>query len=120
MIDEHVDAFVRLIRQKYITSPTIKPLDLARVVSFFTMDAITDIAFGEPWGFVAADEDIGEWCKSIETVMPTANMVSTLPWLSRFLNIPIISQMIMPSDKDKTGPGRLLGCVKKFKCCTSY
>jgi hypothetical protein len=108
MIDEHVKAFIALIRQKNITSAETKPLDFAQAVTFFTMDAITDIAFGEPWGFVAADEDIGEWCKSIEGVIPVANMVSTLPWLSHLLNIPFIMRMIMPSDKDEKGPGKLL------------
>jgi hypothetical protein len=75
------------------------------------MDTITNIAFGEPWGFIAANEDIGEWYKSIEKIIPAANMISTLPWLSHFLNILFISRMIMPSDMDEKGSGKLLRFV---------
>lgn len=109
MIDKHVISFVSMIRRKYLTvGAKLQPLDLGRRTSFFTMDVITDVAFGEPWGFVDADNDVDDWLKSTEEFLPAATLVSTLPWLSKLIDIPFISQFIMPSDQDKTGPGKLL------------
>jgi hypothetical protein len=86
-------------------------MDLARKASFFTMDVITDIAFGSTWGCLTGDEDVGGWFEGTEQVMTAALWVSSFPILNKLLNIPFIARMIMPSDKDATGSGRLMGFV---------
>ncbi|KAF4637192.1 hypothetical protein G7Y89_g902 [Cudoniella acicularis] len=114
MVDKHILSFVDLIRKKYITVDSdLKPLDIAIRAGFFTMDVITDIAFGQTWGCLSKDEDVGEWFATQELVMPITIQVSTLPWLASLLRIPFIAQFIMPSEKDKTGAGRLLRIVKE-------
>jgi hypothetical protein len=105
--------FLDLIRRKYLsTTSELRPLDLARRVSFFAMDVITDIAFGSPWGCLPKDEDVDKWFETAELLLPNAIMVSTIPWLARLISIPVIGRLVLPSDKDKTGAGRLIGYVK--------
>jgi hypothetical protein len=72
------------------------------------MDFTTDIAFGTPWGCLANDEDVGKWFESATVVLPIVIMVSTVPWLAKLFSIPIVGKFVGPSEKDKTGPGRIL------------
>lgn len=112
LVDKHVQALVDLIQRKYISSGSdLRPLDLARKASFFTMDVITDIAFGAAWGCLSSDEDVGGWFEGTEQVMTAALWVSSFPILNRLLCMPFIARIIMPSDKDATGSGRLMGFV---------
>jgi hypothetical protein len=76
------------------------------------MDVLTDISYGHPWGCLATDEDVGKWFEDAELLLPNVIMVSTIPWLARLFAIPVIGRLVMPSDKDKTGAGRILGQVK--------
>jgi hypothetical protein len=79
-VDKHVLEFIRLIKRKYISSTSeLKPMDLARKVSFFTMDVTSDFAFGHRWGCLPGDEDVNKWFESNEIVIPNAIMFSTIP-----------------------------------------
>lgn len=101
--------YIALIRRKYISRGSdLRPMDLARKMAFFTMDVTTDIAFGQCWGCLAKDEDVDDWFASAELLLPNAIMVSTIPWLAKLFQVPVIGRLVMPSDKDKTGAGRLL------------
>lgn len=86
-------------------------MDLARKIAFFTMDVTADIAFGRCWWCLSRDEDVDKWFESQELMLPNAIMVSTIPWIARLFQIPVIGRLVMPSDKDKTGAGRLLAYV---------
>ncbi|KAH8654015.1 pisatin demethylase [Tricladium varicosporioides] len=115
LINNHVLALVNLIRRKYITTGSdLRPFDLALRASFFTMDVITDISFGQTWGCLDTDSDVADWFKTQETVMPAAIQISTIPWLAKLLRIPFVGKMVMPSDKDEKGAGKLLGIAKSI------
>jgi hypothetical protein len=104
-----VSELISLVKRAYISSLSeVKPMDLARKVSFFTMDVTSDIAFGKPWGCLPRDEDVDKWFESNEIVLPNAIMFSTIPWMAKFFSIPMFGRMIMPSEKDSGGAGRLL------------
>ena len=72
------------------------------------MDTITDLAFGHTWGCLEQDKDVNEWFRSIELYLPLVASLSTIPFLNTFFNLSIISKLVMPSEKDAAGPGRLL------------
>ena len=86
-------------------------MDLARKAQFVTLDIITDLAFDVPFGDIERDEDVHLYIQSTEETMQAAIMLSTVPALNTFINLPIIGDMIFPSSKDKTGPGRLIRFV---------
>lgn len=104
--------FIDLIRSKYISPHSeLKPMDLARKSSFFTMDVMTEISFGQCWGCLTRDEDVDKWFEYNEKMLPAAIMFSTLPWLAYTFSIPIIGRMVMPSPNDPTGTGKLLRVI---------
>jgi len=111
-IDTHLSNLINLIRTKYVSTETeLKPMDLARKSQFLTLDIITDLAFDVPFGNIDHDEDVHLYIQSTEETMQVAIMLSTIPIMNSFLNLPIIGDMIFPSSKDKTGPGRLIRFV---------
>lgn len=113
MIDRHLYQFLTLIRQKYITvGSNLKPMDLARKSGYWTMDVITDIAFGNPWGCLVHDEDIDRWFESMELQLPAVVRASTIPWLVKLFSIPILGRLVMPSESDPIGAGKLLKVAK--------
>jgi len=103
---------INLIRTKYISTETeLKPMDLARKAQFVTLDIITDLAFDAPFGDIDLDEDVHLYIQSTEETIQAAIMVASIPVMNSFINLPIIGDMIFPSSKDKTGPGRLIRFV---------
>jgi cytochrome P450 len=108
-IDSHVIDLISLIRRKYLTTgANLKPIDLAEKASFFTLDVITDLAFGHTWGCLQQDKDVDNWFGSMEVFLPLAMRVATIPILASLFEVPFIAKLIMPSERDEEGPGRLL------------
>ena len=89
-------------------------MDFARKAAYFTMDVTTEISFGEPWGCLAKDEDVDKWFESNEEILPNGIMFSTIPWMASLFSIPVVGRLVMPSDKDPTGAGKLLGVIKEI------
>lgn len=101
---------IKLIRRKYISTSTVfKPMDLARKLQFVTLDIISDLAYDAPFGDLEKDEDVHLYLKAGEETLPVAVILSTIPAIRNFMLIPLIGEMILPSGKDKTGLGKLIG-----------
>jgi hypothetical protein len=45
---------------------------------------ITDLSFGEEFGFLAKDEDVYEYCAAVKQMMPVMDAVTLFPRLVRF------------------------------------
>jgi len=73
------------------------------------IDIITDIACGEPFGFLAQDTDVHGYIATQLKLIPIFEWLSTLPALDRVIRIPLISKLAMPTPKDKSGIGQLMG-----------
>jgi len=111
-IDIHLSNLISLIRTKYVsTQEELNPMDFARKAQFVTLDVITDLAFNVPFGDVERDEDVHLYIQSAEKTIRAAVMLSSFPAINSFLNLSVIGDMILPSSKDKTGPGRLIRFV---------
>lgn len=82
--------------------------------AFFTMDVMIEISFNRTWGYLLRDEDVDKWFEENEEILPMATMFSTLPWLAYIFSIPFIGRMVMPSDRDPTGSGKLIGVIKEL------
>jgi hypothetical protein len=74
-----------------------------------TLDVITALAFGEPMGFLARDEDVHGYIANQTSMLPIFEWLSTLPILEKTIRIPLISKFAMPTPEDKTGAGLLMG-----------
>jgi hypothetical protein len=82
---------------------------MARLCQFLTLDVITTIAFGEPMGFLARDEDVHGYIANQVSMLPIFEWFSTLPILEKTIRIPIIAKVAMPRPTDKAGAGLLMG-----------
>lgn len=81
-------------------------MDLARTVQYFTLDTITDIAFGQAFGDLVLDEDVHKYIKSTEEILPAIVLMTTFPILNDLVQTKWMAKMFFPSDKDGTGIGR--------------
>lgn len=110
-IDNQIANLVSLIERKYIsTGGGYRPMDFARIAQYFTLDVITDVAFGRAFGYVTTDSDVHEYIKMTEDAMPVIMIVSVLPWLTKVMQSRLFKNLL-PSEKDKLGFGKFMGCV---------
>ena len=84
-------------------------------MQYFTLDTITDIAFGKPFGDVPADKDVHQYIELAETMFPPMCIAHTIPGVLEFLQaiqkVPWIAALVMPSYEDKAGFGVLMAWV---------
>ncbi|WDK10806.1 cytochrome P450 [Colletotrichum graminicola] len=113
-IDRQLMNFIRLIDQHYVsTDSDFRPLDLAEKTQFFALDAIGDVSFGGPFGFLATDRDLFRYIEINESSLPVMNVVSVLPWLGRLVHRwPF--RLMLPSEGDQLGFGRLMGFARNY------
>ncbi|KAH8662539.1 cytochrome P450 [Xylariales sp. PMI_506] len=107
-IDQNVLGLVDLV-QTYASQN--KPFDFGRKAQFFTMDVISNVAFGDAFGFLAADDDLFDYCKTFQEQMPNIIFTTVYPWLLNVLQLPIIKRVV-PSNRDPLGFGKLMGIAK--------
>jgi cytochrome P450 len=96
------------------TSYAYKPVDFARIAQYFALDVISDIAFGQPFGFLDTDSDVHDYIKTQEALLPIFEWFSTLPSLERLTRIGWISRLVMPKPTDKKGLGKLMGVAENI------
>jgi cytochrome P450 len=103
-----------LIRSKYLsTLTTSKPVDLARKIQYFTLDVISTIGFGQPIGDIKADADLNDYIASGEVGLTIVTLSAGLG-LTPYLQWPPLARLLGPSDKDKTGFGRMMATARSL------
>lgn len=107
-IDENVANLIGLVDKYVTTSSDYKPFDFGRKAQYFTLDVITNLAYGKAFGYLTTDSDVYEYIKTVEETLPAAMMVTVLPWINWVLQTRLVKR-ILPSDKDPIGFGKLLG-----------
>lgn len=108
-IDSCVQELVRLIETKYLsTAKESKLFDFGRKAQYFTLDVISNVAYGQPFGFLSTDSDVHEYIKTTEENLPAIIMVTVLPWLNWLLQLPIMKS-VLPSETDQIGLGKIIG-----------
>jgi len=99
---------IDLVHSKYLsTESRANPFDFARKIQYFTLDVISNIGFGEPFGDLRADADVDTFVESGEIGL-VVNAVSIALGLTKFIHTPIIFKFLGPSEKDKVGLGKLV------------
>jgi hypothetical protein len=87
-------------------------MDFCRAIQYFTIDVISTVAFGNPFGFIAQDCDLYGYIKMIESFLPFSQVVATYPIISDILTLPYIKNLLIPSVQDKLGVGRIMAYVE--------
>jgi hypothetical protein len=77
---------------------------------FFTLDVISDLAFGESFGNLRADKDDMAYIKTNEELLPFLVLLGTFPGLTKLIFSKIF-RGFLPKDTDPIGMGRIMGFV---------
>jgi hypothetical protein len=102
---------IELIDSKYIsTDAEYKPVDFGRKAQYFTLDVITTVAYGFPFGFLETDSDVYQYIETSEKVVPAAMVVTVFPWLNHILTSSFMERLL-PSAADPVGFGKIIGFV---------
>ncbi|KAK4447256.1 cytochrome p450 [Podospora aff. communis PSN243] len=106
VLDAQVSSLISYLDRKASQKQTV---DFSNVAQYFALDAISAILWGEPFGFLRDDEDIGCYVQTMRDFLPIRSALSSLPvlpWLR-----PVLSRML-PGEGDEVGLGRLMGAAR--------
>lgn len=108
-IESQVTNLIELIKSKYITTTdSYRPVDIAQKLQYFTLDVISDLAFGKSLGYLQHDADPYDYVEAMDASMPVYATLGNLPWLANLLHSPLFRRFL-PSERDKGGFGALIG-----------
>ena len=108
-IETQIAKLVELIETKYLSSgQDHRPMDWGLKAQYFTLDVISDLAWGRPMGFLEQDTDVYDYIKITMESVRVMLFVSTYPTLTRILQSPFM-RSILPKETDRVGFGPLIG-----------
>ncbi|KAF4838921.1 Cytochrome P450 monooxygenase lolP1 [Colletotrichum tropicale] len=112
-IDSQLAGLTELIRRKYVTmGEDMKPMDFGRVAQYFTLDVITEIAYGKAFGYMATDSDIHEYIKTTEDVVQILQMLGEVPYLCTLFWSKWVLGTVGPKPTDNSGMGKMMGVAR--------
>lgn len=80
---------------------------MARKIQYYTLDAATDVAFGQPLGCIDKDSDMFDYIKTVEEGFERIAVMGTYPVLAQIFDTPLLRWML-PNEKDEGGIGRIM------------
>ncbi|CAK7213066.1 hypothetical protein SBRCBS47491_001676 [Sporothrix bragantina] len=117
-VDTVLKQLIDVICTRYTTGSApgqpSKPLDLAVLSQYFTLDSITKVAFGQSFGFLEREEDVHSYLKSIQDIAPIMQMSSEVPFLNSIITSPLILKLGGPKVTDKDGIGCMMGVARNI------
>ncbi|KAK2779605.1 pisatin demethylase [Colletotrichum kahawae] len=106
-VDTHVSELLDLIRSKYIsTEASARPLDLSQKIQYLTLDVISHISFGTPFGDLSSDSDAYDIARSAEEGLTAVTAIIALG-LYKILQNPFVARYIGIKETDSSGYGRM-------------
>ncbi|KAE9370024.1 pisatin demethylase [Stipitochalara longipes BDJ] len=112
-VDTTIAQLIELLSTKYLSSAEdYKPVDLAPRFQYFTLDVISDIAFGKPLGNLQADQDVWSFIKAVQDGTPLIVFLAAFPGFAQIFFSPVWMRF-WPKVTDKAGMGKLMGLAKE-------
>ncbi|KAK4212592.1 cytochrome p450 [Rhypophila decipiens] len=113
-IDEQIANLKSLFERKYLsTDSVVKPMDWGLVAQYFTLDALTKVAFGDAFGYLETDSDVYEYIKTVEDSTLYFALCSDIPWIGKILTSRLVLRLAGPSVSDRTGLGVTMAVAKQ-------
>lgn len=106
-IAEQVDNMLTLIRRDYVSRN--KAVDMARLAQYFTLDVLSQIAFGDAFGYLEANKDLYEYNRTSIEFMPILELITNHPSIRSVLSSRPVQALVAPKGTDKVGQGRIIG-----------
>lgn len=114
-IDQMLLRMLRLLDDKYVSSPQtgcFRRVDLSEVTSYFTLDTLAQISWGQPFGFMEANDDFFGYVENMDKWLPAALVFGICPELLQIMKIPLVKAML-PKATDPRGLGPIMGFAYK-------
>ncbi|KAI1612921.1 pisatin demethylase [Exophiala viscosa] len=108
-IQDRVVDVLNLIRREMAKG---KPVDIARIAQFFTLDVLTQIAFEKPFGYLSKNEDVFNYVHEVSGFLHVLEFGSNFPFIQNLFFSKLMSGM-QPRSTDKTGMGAMLGVAER-------
>jgi len=86
-------------------------MDLSTTMSYFTLDVISTVAFGQAFGFIANDSDPFGYIANLQEFLPAIIVFGAYTELTKILRLPFM-KAVMPKSTDKRGLGRVMGYAR--------
>ncbi|KAK5260716.1 hypothetical protein LTS03_011382 [Exophiala xenobiotica] len=109
-IDDRINDMVVLIRNE---SGAGKPVDMAKIAQFFTLDVLTQIAFEAPFGYLTKNQDVFQYIQKVQEFLHILELASNIPTIHRMLSSRIMLRLFGPKPTDKLGMGAMLGVARR-------
>lgn len=109
-IDDRILEFLNLIQLDYVTKNS--SMDFSQLAGYFTLDILTQIAFGRSLGFLRANRDLYDYHKSTAAFYPIMELSSNHPMILAMLKSRVM-QGTAPKPTDKVGFGAIVGEAHK-------
>ena len=101
---------ITLIRK---LSTNNQPFDMALIAQYFTMDVITHLALGHPFGYLKRNEDVYGFLATTRSLMPALELGCNHSWIKRLLESRLMQTIVAPSPTDTKGIGAVIGVARK-------
>jgi hypothetical protein len=108
-IETQIARLVELIEKKYLsTTRSYQPMDFAQKAQYFTLDVISDLAFGRAFGYMEQDGDVFDYIKITKAYIPFMLVLANVPSLADLLHSRVF-RGALPKESDKLGFGAFIG-----------
>ena len=87
--------------------------DFAEVSQYFTLDSLTQIAFGQALGFLTENKDLYSYIKTSQDFFPIMELGCNHPSILKILNTSVMQALAAPKPTDKNGFGAIIGIAHK-------
>lgn len=112
-VDDRLLNLIDLVKRSYIsTYDNFRPLDISRIITYFTLDVISQVAFGHEFGFINADNDPFGYIANLKEFLPAILVFGAYTELQKILQLPFMKAML-PKATDKRGLGKVMGFAKE-------
>ncbi|KAH8887924.1 cytochrome P450 [Thozetella sp. PMI_491] len=114
-IDSQVCRLIDLIRRKFIsTGDDFRPVDFAPLSRYFTLDVITRLGYGAPFGHLDEGTDVYGWVAQINLLSIATTVAMDVPWIRQVLFSEWAMRLIGPKATDKFGVGKVMGVTQQL------
>lgn len=108
-IDDRIVELISLIRTETAQG---KLIGMAHLSQYSTLDFLTRIAFGAPFGYLNRNEDVYHYITETTSFFSILELAANFTFVDRILSSRLM-RAFAPKTTDKTGMGAMLGVAKE-------
>jgi len=114
-IDRGIQSWISLIDRKYASADPagFVPLDLGPQAHYFALDALGEVAYSTPLGYLANDRDVHGVLEVNDAMLPVMHVFSKWLFIFRILRTWPFSYLL-PRDGDSNGFGAIMGYTSQL------